>query len=122
MEQIGSRTEISREMRECIQNCQDCHSICLETILHCLHMGGHYAESDHIGLLADCAEICQTSANFMLRGSQLHTRTCEACAEVCRRCADSCERIDPGDEMMQRCAELCRRCAESCQRMASPVM
>ena len=33
-------------------------------------------------VLLDCAEICQTSANFMLRGSPLHTNTCAACAIV----------------------------------------
>jgi len=24
-------------------------------------------------MLLDCAEICETSANFMIRGSELHT-------------------------------------------------
>ncbi len=108
---------ISPEMRQCIQNCQSCHSLCLETVTHCLRKGGPHAEVNHIRLLLDCVEICQTSANFMLRGSDLHTRTCAVCAEVCERCAQDCERFGD-DETMRRCAEACRRCAESCRRMA----
>jgi hypothetical protein len=105
------------EMQQCIQNCQDCHGVCLSTVTHCLQRGGRHAEASHVGLLLDCAEICQTSANFMLRNSQLHTRTCAVCAEVCERCAEDCARFSD-DEQMQQCAQMCRQCAESCRRMA----
>jgi hypothetical protein len=105
-------------MEQCIQNCTDCHDICVETATHCLQKGGKHAEANHIRLLLDCAQICQTSADFMLRGSVLHGRTCEVCAEVCERCAQDCERIDPNDAQMQECAEMCRRCAQSCREMA----
>jgi hypothetical protein len=111
--------QISADMRECIDNCTNCHNICLETIAHCLQMGGKHAETAHVRLLMDCAEICATSANFMLRGSDLHSRTCAVCAEVCKRCADDCEQLADGDEQMLRCAEMCRRCAESCRRIAA---
>lgn len=109
--------QISQEMRDCIQECQSCHAVCIETVTHCLQKGGQHAEAEHIRLLLDCVEICQTSANFMLRGSDLHVHTCAACAEVCERCAEDCERM-ADDDMMRRCAEACRRCAESCRRMA----
>ena len=108
----------TREMQECIDNCTECHAICVATIAHCLQMGGKHAEAGHIGLLMDCAQICATSADFMLRGSPMHSRTCAACAEICARCAEECARMG-GDDMMQRCAEACRRCAESCRRMAA---
>ena len=108
---------ISAEMRRCIENCSDCHNICVESVAHCLGMGGKHAEVAHIRLLMDCAEICLTSANFMLRGSELHVRTCAVCAEVCDRCADSCEKFGD-DALMKQCAEICRRCAESCRKMA----
>ena len=110
-----SRT--TNEMQQCINECLSCHSICLQTVTHCLQMGGKHAEASHIQLLLACAEICQTSANFMLLGSDLHTRTCGVCAEVCEQCATSCEQMG-SDAQMQACAEACRRCAESCQRMA----
>ena len=89
---------------------------------HCLALGGKHAEARHIGLLDDCAEICRTSAGFMLRGSEFHPRTCGVCAEVCRACAESCDRLAGDDELMKRCAEMCRRCAQSCERMAGTAM
>ncbi len=107
----------NQAMQQCIQECLDCHSICLQTAQHCLGLGGKHAESHHITMLLDCAEICQTSANFMLRGSHLHTQTCAVCAEVCRACEEECRRMGD-DDMMQKCAEACRRCAESCERMS----
>jgi hypothetical protein len=110
--------QISPEMRHCIDECQSCHAVCLETILYCLQMGGEHAEPAHIRLLMDCAEICQTSANFMLRGSNLHSMTCAVCAEVCERCAEDCDRFQD-DQMMARCAESCRNCASSCREMAA---
>ena len=96
----------------------DCHTICLETITHCLTEGGDHARPDHITLLLDCAEMCQTAANFMSRGSEVHALTCGVCAEVCERCAASCEQTGD-DEQMRRCAEVCRRCATSCREMAA---
>jgi hypothetical protein len=108
---------MNEQMQSCIQECLDCHRVCLETITHCLEKGGRHAEPDHVRLLMDCAEICQTSANFMLRGSDLHPMTCEVCAEVCAECADDCERFE-GDAQMQNCAAACRSCSEMCQTMA----
>jgi len=104
-------------LQECIDRCRSCQEICLETVNHCLAMGGRHAEADHIRMLLACAEICDTSARFMLLGSKHHTLTCEVCAEVCEACAKDCERFSD-DETMQQCAEICRRCAESCRQMA----
>lgn len=105
------------KMQQCIDECLGCHRVCLETTAHCLRQGGRHAEASHIGLLQDCAQICQTSADFMLRGSELHARTCGVCAEVCERCAESCARLG-GDTQMKACEDACRRCAASCREMA----
>jgi hypothetical protein len=110
---------MSADMQSCIEACTRCHQVCLETVTHCLEMGGRHADPAHIRLLLDCAEICQTSANFMLRSSDLHTRTCAVCAEVCERCAQECETFE--EAFMQACAQECRRCAESCRRMAQAM-
>jgi hypothetical protein len=112
-----TRTDTSVGLESCIRVCTTCHAVCLETAQWCLEMGGRHAYPNHVRLLLDCADICRTSADFMLRGSELHEQTCALCAEACMRCADECERID-GDEMMAQCAEVCRSCAESCRRMA----
>jgi hypothetical protein len=110
----------TQELERCIDNCQECHEVCLRTVSHCLEKGGRHAEASHVRLLLDCAQICETSADFMIRGSDLHAATCRACAEVCERCADDCERM-ADDEMMRRCAEVCRRCAQSCAQMAGAM-
>lgn len=112
--------QMSQEMQKCIQECLNCHSTCVQTISYCLQQGGKHAEPTHIRLLLDCAEICQTSANFMLRGSDLHGRVCGVCAEICEQCTRSCEQFG-NDPQMETCAESCRRCADSCRRMASSV-
>lgn len=110
--------QVRQDMQLCIQSCLDCHSICLSSVTNYnLRLGERYAEAAHIRLLLDCAEICQTSANFMLRGSDLHAWTCGICAEICQRCAQSCREFRK-DEMMQRCAEVCDRCALLCERIA----
>lgn len=107
---------VSSEMKDCIENCQTCHDVCLEAVEHCLQKGGKHASAEHIRLLLDCAEICQTSSNYMLRGSDLHSETCRTCAIICERCAKSCEEM-ADDKMMRECAEICRTCAESCHEM-----
>ena len=109
---------VGEEMRDCIEDCKTCHDVCLATVTHCLEMGGDHAEASHIRLLLDCAQICETSADFMLRSSELHGETCRACAAICKRCAEDCERFLE-DEIMRACADACRRCAESCRQMAA---
>lgn len=111
--------QMNSEMQQCITNCLNCHSVCLQTISHCLQMGGEHASPQHIGLLQDCVQICATSADFMLRMSQFHGDICGVCADVCEACAQDCERLANGDQMMMSCAKACRRCADSCRRMAS---
>jgi hypothetical protein len=112
-------SHVTEHMRHCIDECLRCYSVCEETMTHYLQKGGKHAEANHIRTLADCAAICAASAGFMLRGSDLHPRTCDVCAEACDRCAQSCEAM-ADDEMMKRCAEVCRSCAKSCREMAGP--
>lgn len=108
---------ISDEMRVCIENCSDCHDVCMETLAHCLERGGEHAAPSHVRALLDCAQACDASRDFMLRGSELHSAICGICADACERCAESCEAIGP-DDVMRNCAEVCRRCAASCRSMA----
>ncbi|GHG67205.1 four-helix bundle copper-binding protein [Comamonas sp. JC664] len=112
---------VDTDMRQCIEDCLACHRVCLETLTYCLEQGGEHAEAKHLRLLMDCAEMCQTGASFMLRGSELQTRTCFACSEVCARCAESCARLGK-DPRMKACADLCARCSGSCWRMGGGVM
>jgi hypothetical protein len=118
---MASRTPtqaMTSEVEACIRACRDCAQTCLETVRYCLQQGGRHAEAGHLTLLLDCAQLCQTTADFMARGSEFDRVLCGACAEVCDRCAESCERFGD-DQQMRACAEACRRCAESCRAMAS---
>ena len=108
---------LHKEIDQCIENCQKCHQVCLETIAYCLNQGGIHANPEHILLLENCAEICQVSADFMIRGSGLHPKLCAVCAAVCERCAQDCASISVEGYMLL-CIEECRRCAQSCREMS----
>lgn len=102
-------------MNRCIENCQFCHRVCLsEMVNHCLEAGGSHLAPRHLKLMMDCAQICQTSADFMIRSSAFHASLCGICAQICDECAKSC--MEVGD--MDTCAEACRQCAESCRQMS----
>ena len=115
---LHTTDDYSEQMLVCIQNCQDCHRACLQTLAYCMKQGGRHAAPDHLRLLMDCADICLTSAAFMLRASDLHTHTCAACAEVCQRCADDCKAMSD-DLRMKALADTCQHCADSCRAMAA---
>ena len=105
----------NQNMTDCIEACSECHETCERMIYqHCLKLGGKHAEPEHLRLMADCAQICRVSADFMVRGSPRHAQTCGICAEICAACADDCERV--GD--MDDCVSACRRCADACREMA----
>ncbi len=111
----------NQNLQSCITQCWECRTECQETLFnHCLEVGGKHVEKEHIKLMMDCIQACQTSADFMTRNSKLHASTCAACADVCDACAESCERI--GGEEMKKCAEICRRCAKSCREMGKMKM
>ena len=60
----------SQSTDSCIDECISCHQTCLQTAMgHCLETGGKHVEPVHFRLMMSCAEICQTSANFMLSDS-----------------------------------------------------
>jgi len=107
---------IDAAMRQCIDACLNCYSVCLSTATgHCLAIGGAHVERQHFTLMLACAEICRTAAHFMLLGSPHHKHLCAECAEICAQCAEDCERL--GD--MNDCVAACRACAEACRRMAA---
>lgn len=107
---------MNEDMRACIDACLACYRTCREDLTHhCLEAGGRHLEADHVRLMLACAEICRTSADIMLIGTDLHRRTCAVCAEICEACAQSCETVGEMDD----CVAACRRCAESCRRMAA---
>jgi hypothetical protein len=109
----------SGKLEECIQNCRDTHEVTLQTLSYCMQRGGRHASLDSLKLLMDCAEITQSCANFMLRGSDVYVVVCGACAEVCEESARAVSALSD-DFQMKICAEIMRRCADSCHQMRSP--
>lgn len=106
---------LSASMQNCVRECLSCYQSCLSMAMnHCLEQGGDHTEPGHFRLMMACAEICRTSAHFMLINSPHHVHTCGECAEICEQCASSCESLDG----MEECVEACRKCAESCRKMA----
>ena len=105
-------------MRRCIQDCETCHALCVQTLEYCLQRGGDFTAHDHVAVLLDCIQICDVSRDFMLRSSPRHRLTCGDCAEICDACATSCA-VFKGDDQLERCQAECHRCAESCRKMAN---
>ena len=111
---MGKTANKTLEMQSCIDACIHCHQICLETAMnHCLTSEGQHVEPEHFRLIMNCAEICQTSANFQLSGSAYSIQLCDVCAAICEACAKSCKAI--GD--MEDCVNACRDCMTSCRNM-----
>lgn len=109
--------QMDPKVKDCIENCNECRDECEATLYqHCLDVGGKHIAPEHLKVMADCIEACQTSAHFMLRGSDNHALFCNACAEICEACARSCEEV--GGKEMENCAETCRKCAVSCREMS----
>lgn len=102
----------------CIEVCLKSHRVCIETARYCTEMGGSHVTAAHMALLLDCAEMCQTTANSLLRFSPQHGVICGACAQLCEACAEDCEAI-AGDDRMARCAATCRDCAQDCRGMVN---
>ncbi|HEX6553111.1 MAG TPA: four-helix bundle copper-binding protein [Ktedonobacteraceae bacterium] len=106
-------------MQRAIEDCKECHLICVQTIQYSFQQGGSYAAPDFLRLLEDCAQLCQLSEDYMLRESPFSATTCTVCAQVCDQCAVACDQVGRGtDAQLRACADQCRRCAESCRQMA----
>jgi hypothetical protein len=107
-------------LQSCIDNCTRCYAICTTTLEYSIEKSGLFAEANQLRRLQDCAQMCATSLDFMLRGSDLHPYTCGVCAQACDRCAQSCEQLalGTGDQVLKDCAETCKRCAETCHEMS----
>jgi hypothetical protein len=106
-------------MDTCIRACLECHRICLHCVIHCLTKGGSHAEVGHIRIMMDCAQICATTADFMIRESQHGKHLARECAEICRQCADSCGNHPEADDHMKKCAQACLDCAAECEKMVA---
>ncbi len=100
------------EMQQCIQDCLNCHAVCMQTAEADKQKGGKHAKKEYIYLLLDCAEMCLTSAHFMQHDSPLFGYTCQAALQVATHCAGECDSMGDTD-----CANASRICASSCEQL-----
>lgn len=106
------QTTMNADMQKCIEDCLNCYRSCTQMAMNdCLEKGGQHVEPEHFRLMVNCAQICQTSADFMLGSSMQHVAVCAICADICDACAQSCEQVGEMDE----CVQACHDCAESCR-------
>lgn len=104
--------------KDCQENCENCYRVCLQTVVYAMQQHDRPFHESHLRLLMDCADICRTCANFLIRGSELRDCICRACAKICEHSAEFCgERRD--DPQMRLCEQVCLRCSESCAQMAA---
>lgn len=107
------------KLAACIEACNRAHGVALGMAMnHCLDTGGDHVAPQHFRLMADCAAMCATAADFMLRGSEFHAGSCTLCADICDACATSCATLDG----MQTCVAACLACAASCRVIATSAL
>src|SRR5919108_1823491 len=94
-----AQSPYSAQLAACIVDCLECYSVCRQ----------HATNK----VMDDCAEICRTVADFMLRGSERYGDVCAVCAALCEACAEHCE----ASGGPQECIRACRGCAQSCRRL-----
>lgn len=105
------------ELQNCAATCNTCADACLsEDDVRML--------AKCIGLNADCADVCTTTARLAGRvGHHQHAvmrHQVEACQEICRLCAEECERHEHAH--CKVCAESCRACEAMCGQMLERMM
>ncbi|MET7637815.1 four-helix bundle copper-binding protein [Streptomyces sp. NPDC005438] len=109
---------MTKEMKECMEACMACHTMCEETMTYCLQMsGGGDQQMQVMRALMDCTGMTRMCADMMMRRSPMMTEMCAMCARACEMCAEACMAM-PDDEQMRRCAEACRKAASMCRSMA----
>jgi hypothetical protein len=107
--------DLGPDVRRCIDACLNASATCDEALARC--RAGHYAGGSLLRDLMDCALLCRTAADLMLRGSGLHRDACAVAADACDFCADSVARL-PADDVLRRCVDATRRCAAACRQIA----
>lgn len=98
---------------DCITSCEKCRAACIRAVTQSLELGGEYARREHIRLLLDCAEICQVSVNFLLRGSPSAGYFCSIGGRLCDRYVRNYKGLGGLDE----CVVACENAAVLCHKL-----
>jgi hypothetical protein len=98
--------EIVDVLLECAATCEWCADQCLnedqlKKLIDCIRTD------------RDCATICRSSAELLIRDSKYSAQVIDICEQVCRDCAEECEKHE--HDHCRACADACRRCEEVCK-------
>ena len=116
MQQNTNQSMGQVEIEQCIQDCLNCHTVCIDTAQKCRQAGGDHGSKEHVQMMLDCAEMCLTAAHFMQHNSPLYGYVCQAAAQVSNHCANECEQMGDSD-----CANACRTASWSCDQMTKMI-
>jgi hypothetical protein len=108
------RSSLSADLRAGIALCRRARLVLQGAAVRSLDAGGMELDPVHLRLLLDCAQICETAADFMSRNSPYHLYLCEVCAAICEACAESCALAGA----MKECAAVCQECVVVCRAIA----
>ncbi len=103
---------LQNQIDDCTQDCLNCHTVCYDAAMRIIQ-GGERRRAEHISSMLNCAELCLTTAHFLLSNSLFYTAICQVCADVCTRCKELCASMGEGES-----ANACQACAESCRQLA----
>ncbi|MFZ7134027.1 MAG: four-helix bundle copper-binding protein [Eubacteriales bacterium] len=105
------------KMQTCIDACKKCTQACYACFSACLNEPDLNARKNCVGLLVECAMMCQMSVGMMSMNGQFSKQHCGLCAQICDKCAQECEMFK--DDHCKECAQICHMCADECRKMAS---
>jgi hypothetical protein len=108
------RSALSADLRAGVALCRRARLVLQAAAVRSLDAGGMELDPVHLRLLLDCAQICETAADFMSRNSPYHLYLCEVCAAICEACAESCALAGA----MEECAAICQECVVVCRAIA----
>lgn len=104
---------------DCAKACDDCARICNLCAAHCTKMAVD-GKKEHLATVrtcVDCASICKSASEIVIKSGPFSDLICTACADACKRCGDACEKHADHDPIMKQCAAECRRCEKACRMM-----
>jgi hypothetical protein len=106
----------SADKQSAVASALHCARTCYEMAMsQARQPGGKPLEVEHLALMLNCADLCETTARFLINDSPVQARVAGVCAEVCQECARHCERVND----MNECVDACRACAVDCGRLSS---
>lgn len=104
---------------DCAKACDDCARMCNMCAAHCTKMVAD-GKKEHLATVrtcVDCASICKSASEIVIKSGPFSDLICTACADACKRCGDACEKHAEHDPIMKQCASECRKCENACRTM-----